>query len=138
MIMAGQTKMKSVLIVDDDSDFVKLYEQAFLNAAFSVDYSLTIPKAEKLIKKKKYDVILLDILFPNADALSTIHLIRSKKSPNNETPIIVLTNLDLGEKTKKALKYGANECLFKVNHTPKTILEIAVRLVGNNRSQKEN
>ena len=130
--------MKSVLIIDDDSDFVKLYERAFLNAAFSVDYSLTIPKAEKLIKKKKYDVILLDILFPNADGLSTIHLIRSEKSPNSDTPILIVTNLDAGEKTKKAFKYGANQCLFKVNHTPKTVLETVNRLVGNNRSQKAN
>ena len=125
--------MKSVLIIDDDSDFVKLYERTFLNAAFSVDYSLTIPKAEKLIKKKKYDVILLDILFPNANALSTIHVIRSKKSPNTDTPILIVTNLDAGEKTKKALKYGANECLFKVNHTPKTVLETVMKLVDNNR-----
>ena len=136
--MTGQTKKKSVLIVDDDTDFVKLYEQAFSEVSYSVDYSLTVPEAEKLIKDKKYDVILLDILFPNADALSTIRVIRSKKSPNSETPIVVLTNLDFGEKTNKALEYGANKCLLKVNNTPKTILEITDRLVGNNSLQKDN
>jgi len=136
--VTGQTKKKSVLIVDDDTDFVKLYEQAFSEVSYSVDYSLTVPEAEKLIKDKKYDVILLDILFPNADALSTIRVIRSKKSPNSETPIVVLTNLDFGEKTNKALEYGANKCLLKVNNTPKTILEITDRLVGNNSLQKDN
>lgn len=126
--------MKSILIVDDDNDFVKLFEQKFLNASFKVDYSLTIPKAEKLIKSKKYDAILLDILFPNANALSTIRLIRSKHSPNVETPLIVLTNLDLGDETKKALEYGANECLLKVNNTPKSVLEVVTRLAKNNHS----
>ena len=128
--------MKSVLIVDDDSDLLKLYKQAFLSASFSVDCSLTIPKAEKLVKKKKYDVILLDILFPNANIFSTIRLIRSKNSPNTETPIIILTNLDFGEKTKKALKYGANECLFKVNQTPSTIFKTAIRLVSSSQIGK--
>jgi len=128
--MSGQTKKKSVLIVDDDNDFVNLYEQAFLNASYSVDYSLTIASAEKLIQKNKYDVILLDILFPNADGISTIQHIRSKKSPNHETPIIVLTNLDFGEKTKKALKFGANECLLKANHTPQTVLAVVESLAS--------
>ena len=128
--------MKSVLIVDDDNDLLKLYRQVFLNASFSVDDSLTIPAAEELIKKKKYDVILLDILFPDTDIFSTIRLIRNKNSLNAKTPILVLTNLDSGEKTQKALEYGANECLFKATQTPSTVFKAAMRLAGNNHPQK--
>ena len=127
--------MKSVLIVDDDNDLLKLYKQAFLNASFSVDASLNIPDAEKLLKNNKYDLIILDILFPTTDIFSTIRLIRSKNSLNAETPILVLTNLESGEKTKKALEYGANECLFKATQTPRTICETAIKLLGNNHPE---
>jgi DNA-binding response OmpR family regulator len=120
--------MKSVLIVDDDSDLLKLYKLAFLNAHFSVDDCLTISQAEEFIKKKKYDVIVLDILFPDTDIFSTIRLIRSKNSPNTVTPILILTNLYYGEKTQKALELGANECLFKVTQTPSTIIKTVLRL----------
>jgi DNA-binding response OmpR family regulator len=128
--------MKSVLIVDDDNDLLKLYKQAFLNAHFLVDGCLTIPEAEELIKEKKYDIILLDILFPDRDIFSTIRLIRGKSTPNSETPILILTNLYYGDKTKKALELGANECLFKVTQTPSTIIKTVMRLAGNNHSQE--
>ena len=130
--------MKNVLIVDDDSDLLKLYKQVFLNASFSVDVSLTVSKANELIGKKKYDVILLDILFPEADIFSTIRLIRSRDSLNIKTPVLVLTNLQSGEKTKKALEFGADECLFKTSQTPKTILETAMKLANINNSDKIN
>lgn len=129
--------MKSVLIVDDDADLLKLYKQAFLNAHFLVDDCLTIPEAESLIIKKKYDVIVLDILFPDRDIFSTIRLIRGKSSPNTNTPILMLTNLFYGEKTKKALEYGANECLFKVTQTPSTIIKTVMRLTANNNTSLE-
>src|SRR4030042_5488451 len=129
--------MKSVLIVDDDNDLLKLYKQAFLNASLSVDDCLTIPKAEELIKSKKYDIIVLDILFPDTDIFSTIRLIRSKSSPNTETPILILTNLYYGDKTKKALELGANEGLFKVTQTPNAIIKTIMRLAGNNTQGNE-
>ena len=131
-------KMKSVLIVDDDSDLLKLYKQAFLGAQFTVDDCLTIMDAEELIKTNKYNVIILDILFPDRDIFSTIRLIRSRSSPNTDTPILILTNLFYGDKTKKALEYGANECLFKVTQTPATIIKTVMRLADENNRQETN
>lgn len=128
--------MKNILIVDDDSDLLKLYKRAFLNAGFNVDAVQNLSEAEKLSGKNKYDIIILDLLFPGKDALSTIRLIRYDNSLNSKTPILALTNLDAGEITDKAIKYGANECLFKAAQTPKTIFEAAVKL-GNGLSNEE-
>lgn len=130
--------MKKLLIVDDDNDLLKLYNLAFTNAFFNVETSLTIPGAEELIKKTKYDAIVLDILFPDTDIFPTIRLIRSKGSPNAETPILILTNLYYGDKTKKALELGANECLFKVTQTPSTIIKSVMRLMTDNNSESKS
>lgn len=124
--------MKNVLIVDDDADLLKLYKQAFLNASFSVDDCLTIPEAEILIINKKFDIIILDILFPDREIFSTIRLIRSQHSPNIQTPILILTNLFYGDKTKKALELGANECMFKVTQTPRSIIKTVDHLISDN------
>lgn len=124
--------MKSILLVDDDADLLKLYQQAFVNASFTVDSCPTISEAELLVIKKKYDIIILDILFPERDIFSTIRLIRSVTSPNSQTPILMLTNLFYGEKTKKALDIGANDCLFKVTQTPKTIIDKVNKLIAKN------
>jgi DNA-binding response OmpR family regulator len=124
--------MKKVLIVDDDSDLLKLYSQAFLNANFSVDAILEISEAREMVTHTRYDLILLDLLFPDTDSLSTIRLIRTPGSVNFQTPILALTNLDAGDTTKKAIEYGANECLFKSAQTPKTIFDIAIKLNPSN------
>ena len=130
--------MKRILIVDDDSDLLKLYRQAFLNAAFVVDASQTLKEAEELVEQNKYDVILLDLLFPNNNSLSVIRQIRRKSSLNSETPVIALTNLESGDITQKAIEYGANECLFKATQTPRTIFETALKFAKNNSSGNNN
>ncbi len=116
---------------------LKLYIQSLLNASFEVDDCVHITDAEELIKSKRYDIIILDILFPGRDIYPTIRLIRSKITPNTETPILVLTNLTYGEKTKKVLELGANKCLLKVNQTPKTIIKMVNQLI-NNKNPQEN
>jgi two-component system alkaline phosphatase synthesis response regulator PhoP len=127
--------MKSILIVDDDADFVKLYEQKFTDASFSVECALTIKKAEELLQENKYDVILLDIVFPKSDALPTLKGIREDDSLNKKTPVIALTNLEKGEKTQKALETGADEVLLKVDHTPGSVLEIVNKLTSKEESE---
>lgn len=122
--------MNTVLIVDDDRDLLTIYKQTLLNASFVVDAINNIPEAEDLAETKKYDLIILDLLFAEIDTLSTIRRIRNKTSINSKTPILILTNLDSGEKTRKALEYGANECLFKATQTPKSISEIALKVVN--------
>lgn len=120
--------MKKVLIIDDDSDLLKLYSQAFLNANYEVITCKELFEASELVQHNKYDVILLDLMFPSSDALPTIQLIRTPNSLNSKTPILVLTNLDSGKITKKAIEYGADKCLFKTEETPKSIFKAAVKL----------
>ena len=115
--------MKNILIVEDDSDLLKLYKQVFLNANYQVKECDSLRKATETLLENKYDIILIDLLFPTADALSTIKNIRQRSSVNEKTPIMVLTNLARGEKPKTALKYGADKLLFKAHHTPKSIYE---------------
>ncbi len=124
--------MKKILIADDDSDLLKLYKIALNNAAFEVDVCLTISEANIFVKSKKYDLIILDILFPEGDILPTIQTIRNKSSPNFQTPILILTSLSYGDKTKKSLEIGANEYLFKATETPKTIVSKVIKITSNN------
>ena len=84
---------------------------------------------DKIVKDSKYDVILLDLLFPSGDGLELIKEIRGKNSVNKEAALIVITNLDKGEKPKKALSMGADKCLFKVEHTPRSVVEEIIKLL---------
>lgn len=129
--------MASVLIVDDDSDLLTLYSRTFENESWSVFATASIEKAEEKIKTEKYDLILLDLLLPYSDTLITIKQIRDGHTANTSTPIIVLTNLDKGDKTKKALEYGANLCLFKAEQTPQKIIDAASSVLSSNTYEKD-
>jgi DNA-binding response OmpR family regulator len=121
--------MKKILIIEDDSYLREMYKIVFSNHGFVVEDEGNENKALKLVKNKTYDVILLDLLFPSGDGLELIKVIRSKDSLNKDASVVVITNLDQGEKTKKALSLGADKCLFKVGHTPKSVMEEVVTLL---------
>ena len=113
---------KKMLIVEDDTDLLKMYTVVFSGSEFETTGISSPQEAIESVKVNKYDAILLDLMYPGGDNLQTIRLIRSEQSLNKDTPIIILTNLNAGDKTKKSLEYGANECLFKAKYTPKTLL----------------
>jgi two-component system alkaline phosphatase synthesis response regulator PhoP len=126
--MDGKEKM---LIVEDDTDLLKLYSLVFSGSAYDIDTAADIAEAQKKVKENKYNLILMDLMTPQGDNLQTIRQIRENENPNNKTPVIILTNLDAGEKTKKALEFGANECLFKANFTPKGLLTEVTNILKN-------
>jgi len=114
--------MRKILIIEDESDIRGLYKQVFLNASYEVEEVDNCPDAIQLVKEKAFDVILLDLLFPNqTDGFMVIREVRRESSLNTKTPLIVITNLNQDEKIKKALKEGADKCLFKAEHTPKSV-----------------
>jgi len=116
--------MKKILIIEDEADIRNLYKQVFLNSSYEVEDVDNCPDAIKLLREKTFDVILLDLLFTNqTDGFVVLREARLENSPNTKTPIIVITNLDQDEKIKKALKEGANKCLFKAEHTPRSVFE---------------
>lgn len=121
---------KKILIVDDDTDLLRLYTNIFGGSNFEVMSEQKIDKAQKLIKEYRYDIILLDLMFPQGDNLETIKLARSDENPNHNTPIIVLTNLDNGEKTDKAIGAGANKCLMKANFTPRQLFNEVTKILN--------
>ena len=126
--------MKKIIIIEDDSSLRELYKIVFKSANYDVDEEADSHSALNKLKTKKYDVILLDLLFTTSDGILTIKDIRKSDSINEKTPVIIITNLDHGELTKKALEEGADKILFKASHTPKEIYEeVNALLSGGNK-----
>ena len=80
-----------VLMVEDDpkiSSFVKL---GLENNECVVDIAYDSEMGEKLAFKKKYDVILLDVIIPGITGFELCKRIRNN---DIKTPILKLTSLD--------------------------------------------
>jgi two-component system, OmpR family, copper resistance phosphate regulon response regulator CusR len=99
-----------ILMVEDDpkiSSFVKL---ALEKNDCDVDVAYDSLMGEKLALKKKYDVIVLDVIMPGINGFELCKKIRDN---NISTPILMLTSLVSTEDKLMGFNSGADDYLLK-------------------------
>lgn len=107
-----QPSGKTVLVVEDDVVFQKMYTQKLLSAGYQVLNAQDGEEALDIFKNNKVDLVICDIMMPRVSG--TEFLAKMKKIPKGKnTPVIAWSNLALEEEKKQALALGANEYLIK-------------------------
>jgi DNA-binding response OmpR family regulator len=100
----------NILLIEDDELIAEFTRQVLRNEDFNVSISYDGVDGFNKASKKRYDVILLDVLLPNKDGFSICRDLRRAK---NMTPIIMLSS-QAGEDSKvDGLDYGADDYLTK-------------------------
>ena len=114
--------MKYILIVEDE-EFLSLALKDNLTAEGStVDIAANGDEAVEHIRKKKPDLILLDLLMPKRDGFYVLEEV--KKNPEWKLiPIIVLSNLGGDAEIKRALEMGADDYFVKSQHPIEEVIE---------------
>lgn len=79
-----------ILIIDDDKDLCVLIKQYAAREGISADYCHSGLNGLEMLDKKKYHLILLDVMMPGMDGFQTLDKIRSKSN----IPILMLTAKD--------------------------------------------
>ena len=77
-----------ILIVDDEQDFVQALAERLAIRDFQVATAFSGEEAVKKVKAYNYDVVILDVLMPGMDGLSTM---REIKRISNSLPVIMVT-----------------------------------------------
>ncbi len=102
--------MKKVLIIDDDSIFLRLVDQILTRQGFMVLKASSGQEGLRLLFTEKPDLLLLDVVMPRMDGWQTCQRIREI----SDIPIIMLTGKQKAEEDiVRGLDYGADEYLFK-------------------------
>lgn len=115
--------MKTILIIEDETQVSKIYEEALTNNGFKTVIAESGNKALTLLQTIKPDLILLDIMLPSGmNGFDILENIKSN-SELKKIPVIILTNLDSERKT--AMEIGASDYLMKAD----TSLELIVSKV---------
>ncbi|PIQ85343.1 MAG: hypothetical protein COV74_09070 [Candidatus Omnitrophica bacterium CG11_big_fil_rev_8_21_14_0_20_45_26] len=82
--------MKNILIVDDEKDIRDLIRIRFeTETDFSIQVAEDGDEAIALVKEKEPDLIIMDVLMPNLDGLTTLKEI-NKITPK-QIPVIIVT-----------------------------------------------
>ena len=101
-----ETKLRKVLIVDDDPSLRKLLRRILTTLSVPVEISEAEDGAEaiKVLQQSRFDLILLDVIMPKLDGLATLQWIRENAETKN-LPVFILS----GEKTAEAIYRGRDK-----------------------------
>lgn len=102
-----------ILLIEDNTGDAYLIEEhldEFANFSFELEISETLGEALRVLKKKSFDVILLDLELPDSYGINTFLRV---KNENPLIPIIILTGLNDETIRTCAFKEGAYEFLLK-------------------------
>ena len=114
--------MPKILIIEDEKMLAEMYQDKFESSGYKTDLVFSSEEAFDYLKEKKPDLILLDILLPQANGVSFMKKIKELKTAEN-IPIVVFSNYDDPKAKKEAFLLGAKDYLIKTKYTPSALLE---------------
>ena len=106
-------KQYKLLLVEDDALIQRVHQQKFSTYGFDVELAGTGKEALRLCKKKKFDIIFMDIRLPDIIGPIIINKIRNLNSSNATIPIIGLSAYADEENQNQAIDSGANLAIAK-------------------------
>lgn len=104
--------VRNVLVVDDEADLVELVSYNLKKEGFAVDSASDGEEALLRIRKKKYDLLMLDLMLPGLQGMEICRILRNDPKTSG-LPIIMLTAK--GEEVDKVLglEMGADDYMTK-------------------------
>ena len=99
-----------VLLVDDEEQFVDVLSQRLMTRDFEVLTALSGDEAISTLEKADVDVVVLDVMMPGRDGISTLTEIRRIRPL---TEVIMLTGNTTVDTAINGMKLGAYDYLLK-------------------------
>lgn len=99
-----------VLYVEDEKDLLEVTAKRLVKDGFSVDCCMNGREALDYVRLSDYDAVILDIMLPQMDGLTVLHILRDE---GNAVPVLLLTARDSVADRVKGLDTGADDYLVK-------------------------
>ena len=100
----------SVLLVDDEEDFVEALAERLVARGLRADTAGSGAEAIARVKERAYDAVLLDMAMPGLDGLQTL---KALLAINPDLQVILLTGRATLKQGVEAMKLGALDLLEK-------------------------
>lgn len=111
-----------LLLVEDDTFLANIYKTKFEMEGYKVTVAENGEAGLNEAKKKKPNIILLDILLPKMDGFTVLKKLKDDFE-TEKIPVILLTNLGQKDDVEKGLEMGAVDYLIKAHFKPSEVLE---------------
>lgn len=120
---------KNILCIEDDRFIGEMYVRTLERAGYKVDWVVDGNDGLVTARNKKYDIILLDIMLPERKGNEVLEALRGKEDLIPDTKVIVMTNFQQDEQSRRMLELKVDAYLIKADITPAKLLEV-VKHVG--------
>jgi len=121
--------MNKILLIDDNPEIQAVNQEYLTAKGYQVDLAMDGATAIALLKTKKYDCIVLDVMLPDLDGFTICSIARNNPE---KTPIIFLSCLDSEDSRIKGLIAGGDDYMTK----PYSIKELTARIYSQVRRNK--
>jgi len=121
--------MKKILLVEDDP-FIRDITSIKLT-----EHNLTVLTAQngaealEVMKNESPDAVLLDLDLPDVSGLEVLKAVRSSETQKN-TPVIIFSNNDDPDTSKKANELGVDEFFVKATTNFEDLYKKLASLIG--------
>ena len=114
--------MKKILIAEDDSDLLKLFQTVLKKEGYEVIPAADGPMALRYLNKEYVDLIISDIMMPNMDGFQ---LIRALREAGQKTPILLITAKEGFDDMRKGFSLGTDDYMVKPVNMNELVLRVA-------------
>ncbi len=121
--------VQSILMIEDDRFIGEMYVRSLRKEGYHVEWVVTGPEGYASATAQHYDLILLDIMLPEAQGTEVLEQLRNPK--NDKIPgsrVIILTNYEQDDQSRLAMEAKADGYLIKAEITPRKLIEIIKQL----------
>src|SRR5690349_11356350 len=123
--------MASILVVDDDADIRTLIEAVLETAGYEVALAADGKEALNKLKRRSYDLVVLDIMMPGMSGYEVLEQIRAMPS-RASTPVIVVTAKHDPTGVMREVKGGVLDHLAKP-FLPEELEDVVLRALDANQ-----
>lgn len=118
---------KRILIADDEKPIARALELKLNHSGFAATSVYDGQQALDLLSKDKFDLLLLDLMMPQADGFTVLEELKKRGS---SMPVIVVSNLNQPEDIKKAMDLGAKDFFIKSDTPLSGVVEHVKHTLG--------
>lgn len=106
----GSSRPETILIVDDDEDFVALLRSFLRGERVTILQAFTVKEALEIIESGQPDVVIMDVLMPGMDGFGFVERLRGAQ---RNIPTLVVTALELSPEEREELRLGLTRYVSK-------------------------
>lgn len=120
---------KTILLVDDEPHVLEVLRVTLEDLGFALLEAEDGPKALKIAKEQKPDLVILDVMLPNMSGLEVCRSLHESRDGEARIPVIMLTARSGEEDEKAGYEAGADRYLTKP-FSPLTLQSEVVKLLN--------